>query len=292
MEKDKAIRGVIDYFKSDQWRRLMAALVQDPDPTGTHIHVFTETCVDPLALRKVTEAYLAGRGYPITRRIDVMSPRPQMGSLHGVEPKGLAHFDWNWFYNENVALAGSPGGEHGESGCNLCVWNRSYIREYNSDFKFRRSIGPAEEEALRSYFRSDVWHKGLEASIDPWTNHCHINCYTSVHPDIIQKFAEESLKEKGWEIFYTCPNVYLVDGKYTGKLVFMGKSPEAVYDLGWMFDPEVVIAPAGVSWVFKDQVNYDLWTQDLLDKVLDRPYLKLADADVDRIIANIGAATV
>jgi hypothetical protein len=287
MEKDKAIQGVVDYFNGDQWRRLMAALVQDPDPTGTHIHAFVETCVDPLALQKIMESYLAAKGYPIARRIDVMSPRPQMGSLHGVEPKGLAHFDWNWFYNESVALAGSPGGELGESGCNLCVWNRSYMKEYYAGFPFRQAIGPAEVEALRAYFRSDIWHKGLEACIHPLTNHGHINVYASVHPDVLQRFAEESLKEKGWEIFYTCPNVYLVDGVYTGKLVFMGKSPEAVYDLGWKFDPNVVIAPAGQHWVFKDQINYDLWTQDLLDKVLDRPYVKLSDAEVQRVIEAI-----
>lgn len=284
MEKEQAIQGVIDYFKSDQWRRLMAALVQDPDPTGTHIHSFVETCVDPRALQAIIEAYFGRKGYPIARRIDLMSPRPQMGSLHGVEPRGLAHFDWNWFYNANIALAGSPGGERGESGCNLCIWNRSYLNEYYADFPFRQTIGRAEEEQIRAFFNSEYWHNGLEKCIDSRTNHGHINCYTSVHPDVLQKFAEASLREKGWEIYYTCPNVYLVDGKYTGKLVFMGKTPEAVYDLGWMFDANVVVAPVEGHWVFKEQVNYDLWTQDLLDKVLAQPYVKLSDAEIEHIV--------
>lgn len=52
MEKEKAIKGVIEYFRSDQWRRLMALLVQDPDPQGTHAHVYTEMSVDPYAARR------------------------------------------------------------------------------------------------------------------------------------------------------------------------------------------------------------------------------------------------
>ena len=235
------------------------------------------------------EAYLARKGMPIVRRIDVMAPRPAMGSLHGVEPKGRPHFDWNWFFNPEVALAPTQGGTLGESGCNLCGWNRSYMNEYYSDFPFRK-VGAAEEQALSAFFKSDYWHQGLAATTQSTTNHGHINCWSSVHPDIVQRFAEASLREKGWEIYYTCPNVYLVDGKYNGKLVFMGKNPEAVYDIGWKFSPDVVIAPVDEHWCFPDQVNYDLWTQAMLDKVLAQPYVALAKEDIARVISAIAPA--
>ncbi len=287
MEKEKLIQGVIDYFRSDQWRRVMAFLIQDPDPQGTHAHVYTETCVDPLALQRVMEGYLARRGYPSARRIDLMSPRRGFGSMHGIEPKGLPHFDWNWSYNHKVALAAADGSALGESGCNFVGWNRAYMDEFYSDFPLRTAIGPVEAEALRAFFRSEYWHRGLEICTRPTTNHGHINCHTSVHPNIVQKFAEESLRQKGWQIYYTCPNVYLVGGKYTGKLVFLGKNPEAVYDLGWKFRSDVVIAPVDEPWVFKDQVGYDIWSQDLLEEVLALPYEKLGDADVERIIDAI-----
>jgi hypothetical protein len=286
MNKEKVIQGVIDYFRSDQWRRVMAFLVQDPEPQGTHAHVYVQTCADPLALQKVIETYFIRKGYPIMRRIDLVSPKEGLGSLHGIEPKGLPHFDWNWFYNPDVSLAATDGGKLGESGCNFCGWNRTYMTEFYRDFPFR-TVGSAEEKTLRSFFQSDFWHKGLEVCTRPTTNHLHINCYTSVHPDVIQKFAEESIREKGWEIFYTCPNVYIVDGKYTGKLVFMGKKPEAVYDLGWKFKADVIIAPATDPWVWKNNVGHDVWTQDVLDKVLALPYVKLDESDVSRIIDAI-----
>jgi len=286
ISKEQAIQGVIDYYKSDQWRRLMAFLIQDPEPQGTHAHVYTETSVEPYALKEIMETYFARKGYPMARRIDVMSPKPGMGSLHGVEGKGLPHFDWNWFFNPDVSLVATEGGEKGESGCNLCGWNMNYMREFYADFPFRQ-VGPAEEEALRKFFHSDYWYKGLEATTRKTTNHGHINTYTSVHPDYIQKFALESLKEKGWEVFYVCPNVYLVDGKYTGKLVFMGKNPEAVYDIGWKFKADTVLEGVDEPWCFKDQKNYDLWTQDMLDKVLAAPYVELSKADIQRIVDAI-----
>jgi hypothetical protein len=287
LERKQIVDGLIDYFKSDQWRRLMAILVQDPDPQGTHVHAYTETCVHPEDLKALICAYLELRGMPSSRKIDYTAPRPgEMGSLHGIEPLGKPHFDWNWFYNPGVALQATQGGAKGESGCNLCAWNRSYIKEYYADFKFRETIGAAEEEALRKYFRSEHWHKGLEISIDAHTTHGHMNVYTSVHPDVIQKFAEESIREKGWEIFYTCPNVYLVDGVYTGKLVFMGKNPEAVYDLGWMFKPDVVIEAAYDKWALSGKPGYDIWDWDMMQPIMDLPYVKLSDGEISQVIGT------
>jgi ADP-heptose:LPS heptosyltransferase len=47
-----------------------------------------------------------------------MAPKAGMGSLHGVEPKGKPHFDYQWFFNKDVGLRALNGGE---SGCNLLV---------------------------------------------------------------------------------------------------------------------------------------------------------------------------
>lgn len=288
MDSGKIVDELIGYFRSDHWRRLIAALWQDPDPRGTHAHTYVETCVHPEDIKQLICGYLEAKGIPSSRKIDYTAPRPgEMGSLHGIEPKGRAHFDFNWFYNPQVTLAPTQGGDKGESGCNLCVWNRSYIREYYSDFRFRSQVGPGEEEVLRSYFKSEHWHNGLKVSIDPNTTHGHINVYTSVHPEVIQRFAEESLRAKGWEINYICPNVYLVDGKYTGKLVFMGKNPEAVYDLGWKFKPEVVIEPAMDQWALAGNPGYDLWVWPMMDPIMKFPYLKLTDPEIDRVLSAI-----
>ncbi|MBI3979540.1 MAG: hypothetical protein HY331_15260 [Chloroflexi bacterium] len=289
MERAKVVEGLIGYFKSDHWRRLVAALMEDPDPRGTHVHAYVETCVQPAQTEELICGYFAARGMPSARKIDYVAPREDIGSIHAVEPLGRAHFDFNWFYNPSVVLAGTRGAEMGESGSNLCVWNRAYIREFYSDYPFR-PVGPAEEEALRSYFRSDHWHRGLELCTLPTTTHGHINCYVGVHPDVIRRFAEEALAEKGWKISYTCPNVYRVWGGYTGKLVFMGTDPEWVYDLGWVFKPDVVIEPAWDTFWLPDHPGYDLWTTAHLVPILGQPYVKLADREIQAILDAVATA--
>ena len=278
----KALLDEVKYYfnESDHWRRLCAAL-KDPDPTGTHIHSYVETSVHPDSLEAIMKGYFELMGCPSARKIDHMAPKAGMGSLHGVEPKGKPHFDYQWFFNKDVGLRPCEGGE---SGCNLLVWNRWYINQFCSQFPFRQ-VGPREEKALEEYFKSDHFLKGLEYPVKPTTNHMHINVHSSVHPDVIQKFAEPALARERISIFYTCPNVYLSDGKnYRGKLVFMGKKPEVVFDIGWKFNPGTIIEPAMETWIFEARPGYDVWGSDMLAQVMDADYVRLSEEEIDEAV--------
>ncbi|MCE5337038.1 MAG: hypothetical protein LLG06_20860 [Desulfobacteraceae bacterium] len=281
MDRKALLDEVKYYFNySDHWRRLCAAL-RDPDPTGTHIHSYVETSVHPDSLETIIKRYFERLGRPSTRKIDHMAPKAGVGSLHGVEPLGSPHFDYQWIFNKDVGLKACDGGE---SGCNLLVWNRWYINQFCSQFPFRK-VGTKEEKALEEYFKTDHFVKALEYPVMPTTNHFHINVHASVHPDVIQKFAEEALAREGVKIFYTCPNVYMADGKnYRGKLVFMSKQPEVVFDIGWLFDPKTVIEPAMEPWIFKDHPGYDLWSSDMLAQVMDAPYVTLSKEEIDDVL--------
>ena len=280
MERKALVNEVKEYFaNSDHWRRLCSS-IQDPDPWGTHIHAYAEMSVHPDSLEKIMTEYFKRMGWPSARKIDHMAPKRGMGSLHGVEAKGKPHFDYQWFFNKDVGLRALEGGE---SGCNLTIWNRWYINRFYDQFSFRK-VGPAEEKALEAYFKSEHWLNGLKLPVLPTTNHLHINVHSSVHPDYIQKYAEASLKREGIKIFYTCPNVYLVDGKYRNKLVFMSQSPEVVFDIGWKFTPEVVIEPAWETWIFEANPGYDVWSSDMLDEVMDAPYVTLTDAEIESVL--------
>ena len=240
MDKKQIVEDVTEYFAhSDHWRRLCGSL-QDPDPEGTHIHAYVDTCVHPDSLETIMKGYFKAMGWPSSRKIDHMAPKAGMGSLHGVEPEGKPHFDFQWFFNPDVGLKACEGSE---SGCNLLIWNRWYINQFYAQFPFR-TVTPEDEKVLEEYFKSDHFLKGIEIPKLPTTNHMHINVHSSVHPNVIQKYAEAALAREGIQIFYTCPNVYMVDGKYRGKLVFMSQTPEVVFDIGWQFVPEAVIEPA------------------------------------------------
>ncbi len=283
MERKALLEDVKKYFSaSDHWHRLCASL-NDPDPTGTHIHSYVETSVHPDSLEAIMKGYFELMGCPSSRKIDHMAPKAGMGSLHGVEPKGKPHFDYQWFFNKDVGVKACDGGE---SGCNLLIWNRSYINQFCAQFPFD-AVGSKEEKALEKYFKSDHFLKGLEYPIKPTTNHMHINVHSSVHPDVIQKYAEPALAREGIDIFYTCPNVYLADGKnYRGKLVFMAKKPEVVFDIGWQFVPGTVMEPAMEPWIFSAEPGYDVWTSDILAKVMDADYVRLTDDEIKEVLGS------
>jgi hypothetical protein len=280
MERKEVVEEVKEYFSdSDHWRRLCASL-QEPEPQLAHIHAYVETSVHPASLEALIVGYFERMGWPSTRRIDHMSPRPPLGSLHGIEPRGKPHFDFHWIYRADVGIRPTEGGE---SGCNLLVWNRWYIESFCKRFKFR-DAGPREHDALRDYFRSDHFMRGLEIAKSPSTTHMHININTSIHPNEIQRHAEEALSRMGWRIDYTCPNVYMVKGRYRGKLVFMGRDPEVVFDIGWNLKPEVIIEPALEKWIFEEEPGYDVWTKAMLDEVMKEDYITLTEGEIDYIL--------
>jgi hypothetical protein len=281
MDRQQLLKQAKDYFvDSDHWRRLCAAL-QDPDPTGSHVHSYVEMSIHPDSLEKLMTGFFARMGWPSSRKIDHMAPKAGMGSLHGVEPKGKPHFDFQWFFNPEVGIKPCEGGE---SGCNLLVWNRWYINRFYDQFPFRKA-GPAEEKALTAYFKSEHFLNGLKFPVMPFTTHMHINVHTGVHPEQIRKFAEPALAREGFKLFYTCPNVYMVGGRYRGKLVFMCQKPEVVFDIGWQFVPGVVIEPALETWIFAENPGYDVWTKAMLDEVMDAKYVKLSDAEIEEVLS-------
>lgn len=281
MDRQALLKEVKEYFAaSDHWHRLCGAL-QDPDPKGTHIHAYVDTSVHPDSLEAIMCGYLERLGCASSRKIDHMAPKAGMGSLHGVEPKGKPHFDFQWFFKPDVGLKACDGGE---SGCNLLIWNRWYINQFCNQFPFR-TPGPAEERAAEAYFTSDHFLKGLDFPVKPTTNHMHINVHTSLHPDVIQRHAEMALAKLGWKIYYTCPNVYLVQGKYQGKLVFMGKNPEVVFDIGWRFVPDTILKPALETWIFDTNPGYDVWTSQMLADVMAHDYVRLSEGEVAEVLA-------
>ena len=120
MNQEGKFRGAMDYFTtSDHWFRLMAAL-QGPDPENTHIHSYVTMGMHPDSTEAIMCGIFEKYGWPSNRRIDRMSPLQDLGSLHGIEPKGKPHFDFQWYHGD-VGIRGYDGGE---SGCNLLIWNR------------------------------------------------------------------------------------------------------------------------------------------------------------------------
>ena len=277
MDRQTLVTEVQDYFRdSDHWRRLVAHL-QEPDPQSAHVHAYVHTSIHPDSLEEILRRYFSLRGWPLVRTINRLRPRPGVLDLHGIEPEGKVHFELLWVYREGVGIRPADGVE---SGSNLLLWNRAYIETFYGSFPFR-PIGPREEEALSLYFVSEHWRKGLEIAERPNVPHMHINVETSVHPDVIGRHALEALRTKGWKVDYLCPNAFLLRDRYIGKIVFMGKEPQKVYDIGWKFDPDTIIRPTDHTWMYPDRIGYDVMTSEQFEAELDlHSYVKLTDEEI------------
>ena len=119
----------------------------------------------------------------------------------------------------------------------------------------------------------------------PTTCHMHINVNSGIHPDVIQKYAEPALAREGIKIYYTCPNVYLGEPtNYRGKLVFMSQDPEVVFDIGWKFTPGAIVEPAMETWIHEAHPGYDVWTTEMLDKVMDEDYVTLTEDEIQEVL--------
>lgn len=189
-----------------------------------------------------------------------------------------------------MGLRGTKEGKYGENGCNLLIWNRWYINEFYKNFQFHE-VGKPEEEEIQHYFTSEHWKQGLDITRAPQTTHMHITVETSVHPEVIGRFSRKALEHKGWKIDYICPNVYHDGGKYRGKLVFMGREPEEVYDIGWHSNPEVILEPTKEPWIFPENIGYGVWPKKLLDEVMNAPYVELTGKEISQILDACASAT-
>ena len=261
---------------SDHWRRLLAYL-QDPDPHNAHVHSYVYTSIHPESMEEILRRYFSKRGWPIDRTINKIRPRPGILQLHCIEPRDKVHFDLHLIHEEGVGIRPAHGVERDS---NLLLWNRFYMEEFYQRFPFRR-VGPKEEDACRRYFAFEHWQHGLEIAARPSVPHMHINVETSLHPETIGQFALEALGQKGWEIHYLCPNVYLLNGRYVGKVVFIGKQPEKVYDIGWLFNPDVILEPTKKAWLFPEHIGYDLMTSEQFEEELNQhPHVNLTTEEI------------
>jgi hypothetical protein len=284
-DKIRVAQKVVDYFMSDHWQETIN-LAKDPDTN--HVHSYVETSLDPKCFEQVLLFYLYAKGYGSRRKIDHMSPKLGLGSLHGVHPKAhIAHFDVSWVYNPDVVLRPMQNG--GEQGKNLLAWGDRYMEEFIAKYPFREMNGE-DEAILKAYFKSDHWVNGLKSVLNPYNVHNHINTDTSIHPDYIREAALADLKERGWKVDECVHCVFLAKEGYRGKSVFLCLEPERVFDISWRFNPDVVIEPVSDYTVFEDQIGYDAWTVEMHEQMLDEDFVRLDGDQLFYIVEKFNAA--
>ena len=85
MSQNEIIKGVVNYFKSDQWQELIRMLTQTEEEIY-HIHMYWETRIEAESMCRLMGRYFERKGMALDRRIDLTSPKPDVAGLHSVHP--------------------------------------------------------------------------------------------------------------------------------------------------------------------------------------------------------------
>lgn len=64
----------------------------------------------------------------------------------------------------------------------------------------------------------------------------------------------------------------------------MCQKPEVVFDIGWLFTPDVVMEPAPETWIFEANPGYDVWGSDMLADVMRADYITLEKKEIDEVL--------
>ena len=232
-------RGVSTYFRSNQWLQLMqllGALEQ-----RSHIHLFVNTSLHPDSLEALVKTYLQARGFGVTRGNEILSPGPGRGTLHGIHPKGAAHFDMNWRFKPDVVV--EPMEEaNGEQGKNILYWDELYMEYFYRNYEWR-PVGSEETKAIVNYFDSAHWNRSFELIMDPRIVHIHANVETSVHPRVLERFTTDAVARQGWRLHRVVPNVFRSQGIYYGKFMLLFEEPELSFDVSWIYNRDRILGP-------------------------------------------------
>ena len=293
----EVVKSLVKYFGSEQWTELMTMLTETEEELY-HIHMNVQNSVAPDSLSKLFEKYFELKGLPLDRKIDILCTGEDVLAVHNIHPHNperalyTPHADVFWKYNPSVVIEPSDPKIFGEGGKNIQAWGKRYMDDYYGKFDFK-CVGPYEEREIAKYFQSTHWKKGLRLIEDPLYGHVHINVEINFDPWILKVFAIDAFKEIGWTVDHVVPCVFIgVGGDYQGKMVFLGAYPEEVYDIAWVYNPEVVISRASSRWagfIPEDgDVTYSVCNNRLRDEFLAKnKHITLTDEQIEQILKQV-----
>ncbi|MCL2380087.1 MAG: hypothetical protein FWC64_00670 [Treponema sp.] len=282
------VDGIISFFDGEFWNDFVDNHISHPDGDVVyHAHIWLDTNIHPDSMFPIMYAYWKAKGHPLDRAIDPMSPKPHVGSLHGCHPIGLGNFDYFYRFNKDVVIGPMPPHlPEAELGHNKLSWGKKYQDEFVKQFQFK-VVGEEEDAMIRAYFKTKHWKEFIAHIMDPQVMHCHANFEINFDPKIFELHTREEFKKMGWRLDLVVPCVYVVQGKYTGKNVFLAGHPEKVFDTCWKFNPDVVIKPAEDNWIYGQDPGFDIWRRSLLSDVLSaNDFYRLTDSEIAEVIAS------
>lgn len=276
---DRIVDEVSTYFRGEDWRRAVDVL-HERDERIHHAHVYVDTNIHPLSLEEVVQAYFAKIGRPIARKIEIFTSGQDAtkGTIHGIEPEGMPHFDLLWGYSEDVALRAARTGDTLES------WGDGFMGRFIGQFPFRHP-GASDEADMAAYFAGPIWRRFCAFVEDDAVVHAHANVEMSIHPDAVRDAALAVMREHGWDVEKAEHVAFKMRGQWQGKIVFMGWAPEKIFDIAWMYNPAVSLIPSTRYWLMTEYPEFDVRTMAEIPLMLKKNrYHTLSRNQIERIV--------
>jgi hypothetical protein len=277
------IETVASYFRSEHWLKVIEVLSITDEPIY-HAHAYIETQIHPMSLEEVVKGYFAKIGRPVHRKIEIFTSGQvaDSGSIHGIEPRGMPHFDLLWRFSPQSIIAPAAR-EH-----NVEYWGQRYMDAFYKKYPFKTELNADEQAELDGYFQTSAFGKYCELNESADVVHIHANVETSVHPDLIRIAALKAMRRRGWDIEEAVPVAFQMRGQMHGKVVFIGNTPEKIFDIAWAFNPAVTLIPSTRYWLTTENPTYDARTMHELPLLLKRdPYRLLSLREIEAVVAAI-----
>lgn len=283
MKNQNLIPEIVEYFKSEQWTKLMEIL-NEKDEHVHHIHIYVDTKLNPWCMEQLLKYYFEKIGHPVERKIEIFTSGQVLGSgtIHGVEPKGLTHFDMIFRYCDDVAIKPTQNGKE-----NVEYWGETYMEKFHAQYNLKTELTEEEQKEVEAYFESDAWKDYVNLNEADHVVHIHANVETSVHPMVIRDYALKAMAKQGWEIDYAVPVAFNMRGQMHGKVVFGGLKPEKMFDIAWAYNPTINLIPSTKYWLTTESPTYDARTMFEIPNLLKKNDFTLLSLEEMEEIARL-----
>jgi hypothetical protein len=280
------VDAAVAYFKCPQWLEHMEAM-REKEEEIYHIHIYTDTSIHPESLYKIMEGYYKAIDWPLDRVIDYICTKPKIMGLHGVHPIHGPHFDFFFRFNPDSILNPMPlDAKEVEDGKNLLIWGKSFQDKFMEQWRFK-TVGPKEEKKIADYFLSKHWKDTLTFTADPEVTHPHGYVEINFDPKVLELYAIDYMKARGWLVDRAVPCVFAVGKEYRAKIVFLLAYPEKMFDIGWMYNPDVIIRPSEEYWCLGRHKGFDVWTMTQYhEEVAKNAFVTMTDEEIDAVLAT------
>jgi hypothetical protein len=273
--------AVVSYFESYDWKELVKNMARGKEVR--HAHVYADSILHPEPLLRIVEEYFKAHGLPLQRGIYLLTPGPTHGmtDIYNIHPKpDWGHCELILRYSQDHILA--PMTARGtRTGRTVDVWDDAFMENHYAKYNFKSKLTAEEEKALIGYFNSPEWEMQYLFMKGGTNRHTHSLVETSIHPELLNEYGVKAMEAKGFEVTKAVSVVYNIRNFDVGKITYLLKKPEVMFELEWDYNPNIIIRPGAEPMVHTTTL------ETLYEAMEGCDYIRLDEAAVQEVIQRI-----